>query len=95
MNQIITEPSKKNKIAGFLRTYNLTYGKLGELLGVSDQGAYKMLNADQISEERLKQLKNIGIPFPEELLPEAKRPKVGLTHSGAGLIPPKASKIIK
>ena len=75
MNQIISEPTRKNKIAGFLRTYNLTYAKLGELLGVSNQGAYKMLNADQISEERLNQLKDLGIPFPKELLPEAKGPK--------------------
>ena len=77
MNQIISEPTRKNKIAGFLRTYNLTYAKLGELLGVSNQGAYKMLNADQISEERLNQLKDLGIPFPKELLPEAKGPKAG------------------
>lgn len=71
MNQIIAEPSKKEKIDGFLRTCHLIYVKLGQMLEVSNQGGYKILNAYSFFEDRLKQLKELGRTFLDGLLPDS------------------------
>lgn len=68
MNLILPEPTRVDKLKGWLYTRRLTYEGIGQTLGLTSASVLKIVNSETARPERVEQLKSLGIP--EELLPE-------------------------
>ena len=68
MNQILSQPTRKDKIRGWLAEHRLTYRQLGRALGLSDAGVRKSLLSRDITPERHREFLRLGLP--PYLLPE-------------------------
>ena len=70
MNIILPEPSRIDKLKGWLRTYRYTLNDVAKHMDLTARGVLLIINAETARPERVKQLKTLGVP--EELLPEAR-----------------------
>ncbi len=70
MPLILTEPSKKDKLKGWMVSHGLTYAKLGAGLDMAQSAVFALLHSDTARPERVEQLKALGVPA--EFLPEPK-----------------------
>ena len=68
MPLILPEPTRKDKLKGWLCANRLTYAKIGARLGLAASSLSLILNGNTARPERVAQLRELGIP--EELLPE-------------------------
>ena len=68
MPLILSEPTRKDKLKGWLCTNRLTYAEIGAHIGLAASSLAIILNGDTARPERVAQLRELGIP--EELLPE-------------------------
>jgi hypothetical protein len=68
MSLILSEPTRKDKLKGWLCAHRLTYAAIGAHLGLAASSLSLILNGDTARPERVAQLRELGIP--EELLPE-------------------------
>lgn len=64
---ILTEPTRKDKLKGWLLAHRLTYAFLGDKIGMSAGNICTLLSQETARPERVAQLAALGIP--EELLP--------------------------
>jgi hypothetical protein len=70
MKLILPEPSKLDKLRGWLSTYRLTYGDLAGAMGITTSAVGYLLTSQTARPERVEQLRDLGLP--EDLLPVAR-----------------------
>lgn len=70
MSLILSEPSRQDKLKGWLTSHRLTYADIGNKVGMVASSVFLMLRKETARPERVEQLKALGIP--EELLPVPK-----------------------
>ena len=67
MSLMLSEPTRKDKLKGWLCAHRLTYADIGAQLGMVASSVALILNSDTARPERVDQLRDLGIP--EEYLP--------------------------
>ena len=67
MSFMLPEPTRKDKLKGWLCAHRLTYAGIGAQLGMAAASVFHIFNSDTARPERVEQLRSLGIP--EDLLP--------------------------